>query len=80
MRIITDAGLVPGRKQNTMGIETGLIQICKICRFRQDTTINRHTIQPENRIQNNKFEWTNKLIVAIIQSFISYFRGLNDSS
>ena len=26
MQNITDAGLVPGRKQNTMGIETGLIE------------------------------------------------------
>lgn len=36
----TDAGLVPGRRQNTMGLETSLGETFKICTFRQDTTVN----------------------------------------
>lgn len=40
MQNITDAGLVPDRKQNTIGIETGLTEFKKIRTFRQDTTRN----------------------------------------
>lgn len=36
----TDAGLVPGRRQNTMGLETSLEgrKLSKYVLFRQDTT------------------------------------------
>lgn len=64
MQGITDAGLVPGRKQSTMGIETGLIEICKICSLRQDTTTNGQDLQPWKwnlkTIYRLQFPWEHK--------------------
>lgn len=42
------AGPVPGGKQKTTGTETRLIETCKACRFRQDTTSNDKCYHPGN--------------------------------
>lgn len=56
MQNITNAGLVPGRKQSTMGIETGLIEIFKILYVVSDRTPQSMDkfYNLENETQNNK--------------------------
>ena len=56
MQNITNVGLVPGRKQSTMGIETGLIEICKIQYVVSDRTPQSMDkfYNPENETSNSK--------------------------
>lgn len=54
MQNITDARLVPGRKQNTMGLETSLGEIVKyVVSDRTPQSMDKF-YSPENRAQNNK--------------------------
>lgn len=81
MQNITDAGLVPGRKQNTMGLETSLGEIVKYVLSDRTPQSMDTFYSPENRAQNNKqltgFKRTNTRIglnlLDIIESITFFF-------
>lgn len=54
MQNITDAGLVPGRKQNTMGLETSFRELVKYVVSDRTPQLMDNSYNPENRPVTNK--------------------------